>query len=482
MISSPVKIAMGAASRYWRLVRIDATGKRRLKEIPEAQEFFLVSFPEFMAQSDVPDTLIQRQLLHWTKQEHLEEQKRFLAQRCLQCFISHQIERVCLKLESQFGAEHGFTCNDLLPFVLDDDGTGQTRNATSYQSLSQDILQSFDPEQSSLSTWTTRRVKHHKELNAFLLEHGVYLVSDWAILNDTRPKQLQRIFTEFHHLTAVEIQYATQLLESYHAIYRAQRLLARQTKSQGQCLPPTTAQLQQMAQRLFGETNQMLAPETLMTQLQKMASRLREYRVYVRGGSFVTESLDAKINDTGTTLGDQIPAVDAQNQESDEQTEFLRFYRQQLLKCLDEAVAQVTEDQVKKFKCKDADKAEKFLTALQLFHCQELSMTEIAPHINLQAQFQVSRLLKLKSLRADIRRELLLKLCDRVFEQAKIYTTSERLHTLNQRLEEVLNEQIDTVIQEAITEASTATTARKHTLPSSLFAQRLCRYLDSRRN
>jgi hypothetical protein len=495
MISSPVRIAMGAALRYWRLVRIDATGKRRIKEIPEAQEFFLLSFPEFMAQSDVPDTLIQRQLLHWMKQANQgslqatsrqEEQQGFLAQRCLQCFISHQIERVCLKLEAQFGADHGFTCNDLLPFVLDDDGIRQQRNptrsvATPYQSLISDILQTFEPEQSSLATWATRRVKHHKELNAFLLEHGVYLVSDWAILNDTRPKQLQRIFTQFHGLTPVEVQQATRLLENYHAVYRAQRLLARQTGTQGQCLPPTTEQLQQMAQRLFNQTHEMLAPEILMTQLQEIGSRLREYRIYVRGGSLPTESLDAKVNDTNT-LSERLPALEGDNQDTDEQTEFLSFYRQQLVECLDQAVAQVTDDQVRKLKRKDPDKAEKFLAALQLFHCQELSMSEIAPLVNLQAQFQVSRLLKLKSLRADIRQRLLLQLRDRIFEQAKVYTTPERLQTLNQQLEEVLSEQIDTVIQEALTEASTATTARKQTLPSSLFAQRLCRYLDSRRN
>jgi predicted DNA-binding protein YlxM (UPF0122 family) len=346
--------------------------------------------------------------------------------------------------------------------------------------LLSDILQSFDPEQSSLATWATRRVKHHKELNAFLLEHGVYLVSDWAILNDTRPKQLQRIFTEFHRLTPVEVQHATRLLENYHAVYRAQRLLARQTGTSGQCLPPTTAQLQQMAQRLFNQTHEMLAPEILMTQLQEIASRLREYRIYVRGGSFPTESLDANVNDTGT-LSERIPSPNGDNQDTDEQTEFLSFYRQQLLECLDQAIAQVTDDQVRKLKRKDADKAEKFLAALQLFHCQDLSMSEIARQINLQAQFQVSRLLKLKSFRADIRQRLLLELRDRIFEQAKTYTTPERLETLNQQLEEALSEQISTVIQEAATEASTATTARNQT-PSSLFARRLCRYLDARRN
>ena len=124
-----------------------------------------------------------------------------------------------------------------------------------------------------------------------LLEHGVYLVSDWAILNDTNSKQLQRIFSQFHHLTSREIEQATQLLGSYHAVYRAQRLLQRQAGTKGQCQPPTTEQLCQIQERLSTQANQRLSPETVMTQLQAMVSRLREYQIHVRGGSLPTESL-----------------------------------------------------------------------------------------------------------------------------------------------------------------------------------------------
>ncbi len=126
--------------------------------------------------------------------------------------------------------------------------------------------------------------------NAFLLEHEVYLVSDWAILNDTSSKQLQRIFSQFHHLTSQEIQQATQLLGSYHAVYRAQRLKARQAGIKG-CQPPTTEQLRQMQDRLSTQTNRMICPETLLAQLEEMASRLRQYRIHVRRGSLAVSLL-----------------------------------------------------------------------------------------------------------------------------------------------------------------------------------------------
>ncbi|HEY9651207.1 MAG TPA: hypothetical protein V6C95_11135 [Coleofasciculaceae cyanobacterium] len=470
-------------------MRIDAAGKRQIEVIPPAKTFFLASFPEFMPQTEVPDTLIQRQLLSWMKESSEKSSRVFpfpgmrskgssdtsrpsLAQICLLCFISSQIERTCQKLAVQFGTEHGFTVSDLLPFVLDYDGR-QPLTQSSYQSLLHEILQSFDPEQSSLATWTTRLVKQHKELNAFLLEHGVYLVSDWAILNDTRPKQLQRIFSQFYHLTPVEIQQATRLLESYHAVYRAQRL--KQGQAGIKCLPPTTAQLQQMAQRLATQTTQVLSPPIVMAQLQEMASRLREYRIHVRGGSLPTESLDVKNSNTSGNSSPSLELVDI-GDNPDEPAEFLSVYREQFLHCLDEAIAQVASDRIKTLQRQNTQKAHQFITAIELFHCQDRSMGEIAQVLNLQAQFQVTRLLKLKALRADVRQQLLLRLRDRVFQTAQAYTDLQHLQTLNHQIEAALEEQIDRVIQEAESEAKTA-----KRVTTSLFAQRVCHYLHTRR-
>jgi hypothetical protein len=486
MIAFAKNIAMSAASRYWTLVRIDAAGKRKIEEIAPAKAFFLSSFPEIVAQRQVPDASIQRQLWQWMKSA--DSEVCFLAQRCLQCFISHQIEQVCQQLEAQFGTEHGFTCNDLLPLVLDDDGRRLSRDkgkptSTSYQSLPGEILQSFNPEQSSLATWTSRRVKHHRELNAFLLEQGVYLVSDWAILNDTSSQQLQRVFSQFHHLTTLEIQQASRLLECYHAVYRAQRLQARQAGVKGQCPPPTTEQLRQMQQRLSTQTNQMLSLETLMARLQDIASRLRQYRIHVRGGSLPTDSIDPPAKCATNTTADDISFQDFIDNRytTDEQTEFLETYREQFVTCLDQAIAQVTDEQVTKLQRKDPQKAQQFFTALQLFHCQGQAMNEIAKLVNLQAQFQVSRLLKLKAFRADVQQQLLVRLREYVFEQAKTYSNPKRLESLNQQIEEALEEQITQVMEEAATEASTATTAKNRITSSSLFAERLCRYLDTKR-
>lgn len=497
------------ASRYWTLVSMVAAGKCKIKEIASAKAFFLASFSEFATRSTLPHSLIQRQLLSWmretteqytdaqpepkkavtstttSRQDNNETSRSLLAKLCLHCFISNQIERVCRRLTAQFGTKYGFTCSDLLHLVLDDESSRQPRDkttsvSTSYQSLTLEILQSFDPEQGSLATWTTRLVEHHRELNAFLLEHGVYRVSDWAILNDTKTKQLERIFSQFYYLTPIEIEQAKQLLETYHAVYRAQRLKQRQAGIKGQCLLPTTEQLQQMRKRLFAQTGDTFRLETLMKKLQDMASRLREYRIHVRGGSVPAESMDAAVITKGsaqhTLLHD---AIDESNT-VDEQTEFLNSYRKQFIACLDQAVAKVTKERVTKLQRKDPKKAEKFLTAMQLFYGQGWSMGEIAKAVNLNAQYQVSRLLKLKAFRADVQQQFLVLLCDRVIKEAKAYTDSERLQALSQQIAEALNEQVTQVIQKAAAEASTPTSTKNKTPTTSLFAERLCRYLDQR--
>ncbi len=110
------------------------------------------------------------------------------------------------------------------------------------------------------------------------------LISDWAILNDAKPKQLTRILSVFHPLDEEEIKRACILLESYHAVYRRDRLAQRRNQlAKGQpCSQPTATQLHEIAQRVKAEAGLKLETEEIETQLRHLANRLRQYRVYVR--------------------------------------------------------------------------------------------------------------------------------------------------------------------------------------------------------
>lgn len=473
---------MGSAAKYWRQVRLKMGGCVR-EEVPAAKRFFQEQFPGWFG--DVPDAQIQRQLLDLWRDEQSAASDRQLAEICLRCYISNQIEQVCLQLESQFGSEHGFSRYDLFAYVLDDDFRASERsfratNATAvvYRSLSSEILQTFDPSRAGLSTWVIRLVRHHRELNAFLLQQGVYLVSDWAILNDTTVKQVRRILAEFHDCTLLEIEQACHLLQGYHQVYRQSRLQQRQAGGiSGHCNPPTLEQLQRMVEILQKvqavQPSESLNPQEILSQLQELATQLRQYRISVRGNKLPTESIDQP---DAYDRSVEIRAPEPDEAEK-EQNEFLTFYREQFLGCLQAAIQQVLEIRVSPLLRKKPETARQFLKAMHLFHCHGQAMGEIAAQIGLNAQYQVSRLMKLKEFRADIRQQVLVMLSDRIRYRAQEYVDPSRLSLLDQQLQSALDEQISIVLQQAEAEASIP----KNRPLDSLFAQTLCHHLETRR-
>jgi len=71
---------MGSASRYWRLVRIHASGQRRVEEIEAARVFFRRQFSD----EQMDDALIQQELLRLYKNNtEFSSSDRHLAGRCL---------------------------------------------------------------------------------------------------------------------------------------------------------------------------------------------------------------------------------------------------------------------------------------------------------------------------------------------------------------------------------------------------------------
>lgn len=321
-----------------------------------------------------------------------------------------------------------------------------------------------------MNTWVSRYVKQHPDLKKFLLEHGVFLVSDWALLNDTNPKELQRILTEMYHLVTDEVNKACELLISYHAVYRADRLqqLAGSTLP---CQPPTSEQLSRIAEdlktRMAGKN---LSNEAVLRQLQFVAAKLREYRIIARGGAIKTLSYNQKEVEP---IVEHKQAIS--NNEDEEENEFIKLYQKELIESLDQALSLVIEEFTAKLQRRRPSQVESFIKGLELFHCRGESMTHIAPQINLNKQYEVTRLLKLNDLRADVRQRLLLILRTKVIDIAKQFTDIEQLQTLDEKIDEALSEQITKIITEA--ESETKNPVRDQPL-KSLFAQRLCFYLD----
>ncbi|MGK7922684.1 MAG: hypothetical protein AB4080_22045 [Trichodesmium sp.] len=443
---------MTATSQYWNFIEVGTNGNCQIRENETAKKFLLEQFPELVNLSEISkdeEREIQTYLI--------ERWQTFpLAELCLRCFISNKIREYCLYLEKRFGVKHHFTQNDLFSLLLDD--TITTNKKSSYQSLATEILTTFKLDGGgSLSTWISWIVKCHQPLKDFLLQHGIYLATDWAIINKATPNDL-----EFLGLTSEQFQQDKLLLENYHAIYRKDRLEAR---VRGRCQPPTSEQLKRIAN--LSPNTQNLSPENILKQLQNLAQRLREYRIAIKGG------LPPVVNIENPGINQTVEQLPDPNSEQDEQQIFLKDYIRIVENCLDKSVEQIIQNNVTKFQKKKPPKHQDFLTALTLFY-QGIDMGEIAPKIGFKAQYQVSRLLKLEKFREDVGQQILIYLKPQVKELAQYYTSSERLQSLEQQLNEILNEEVDKIIQAAKTESEGRKTKSRQFNSLFAYAVRKC--------
>lgn len=460
---------MTLLSKYWTFVKLDFTGKHRIETMVAAKTYFNSLFTALNPSVELSDAMVQRQF--WQQMHQIKE-----AELCLRCYISHQIYQVCFDLEMKFGKSKSFGCEDLLPLVLDDEVLSATSSkfwsatSTSYQSLATTVLKTFDPSKGSLNTWVSRYVKQHPELKRFLLEHGVFLVSDWALLNDTNLKELLRILKDMYQLSSQVIEQAGELLVSYHTVYREDRLQQRLAGSTLPCQVPTQEQLTQIANDLQARTGKVLNADTVLKQLNAIASKLRQYRITAQGGSVAAVSYDQP---------EIQPLVERTQMVEDnvEELEFIKLYQSQFLESLDIALSSVIEEFTKKHQSKRPSTEQSFITALHLFHCQGQQMNQIAPQIGLKKQYEVTRFLKLSEMRADIRQKLLVNLRSKVLEIATSFTDSKRLENLDKQIELILDEQISNIIQEA--ESEVKKPVRNQPL-RSLLARRLCQYLKNK--
>jgi hypothetical protein len=115
----------------------------------------------------------------------------------------------------------------------------------------------------------------------------VYFISEWAILNDITSKQLRRILA-FHQPSESEIYLACILLESYHAVYRRDRLKQRRNRlkpgQESRCLPPTAAQLHEISQQINAKATLKISTEESLDYLQNLANTLQKYRLNLKKG------------------------------------------------------------------------------------------------------------------------------------------------------------------------------------------------------
>lgn len=485
---------MVEASRYWTIRRIKI---RRINsfyddcnqtlEITAAREYFQQQFPKFSdvtVLSNEQNQLVQDLLLSQFKnQDHtLDSFQRAIAGLCLRCFVSYDILGAVRLLVSNFRLEDHF--HDILPLVLNDDGqsfivlndertsqqvldaNGQLQDSA-YRVFAVDVLRKFQQNfnSQSLTNWTYSLIQQDTELNNFLLgEHGLCLESNWALLNRANSERLE----DRNRL----------ILETFHRVYRRDRRRGRQ---RGKCQDPSSSQLKEMLAILQVSGVMINSLSELMRELIRVAESVRNERIWQQRGYPSYPDFSYELDpDTGQYVPSNIPDdntnVDA---EEEEENEWLRFCREELIKVLIWAIEQVIPDRVADLENRRryAVFASQLIPGLQLFYCQSMSQRQIAEVLGMTNQTQVTRILQPQELLKQVRFLTVNTLLERILERANefgLMGVSQEPDYLRNLMEQVEVFVDDELFNQAMAELKAGTNNR-----SSRYAEYLCCYLES---
>ena len=134
----------------------------------------------------------------------------------LRCRVSHPIYEKVNLLFNQFQAKYELSLQEMLSCVLDDNGEiflrflkkaangkGEIlRRPFNWETLIEfsnreikpfgaDIIYNFDPDLSSLSTWSKNKVQANSELKSYLKSCGLLMISPWALIADSTPRRVK---------------------------------------------------------------------------------------------------------------------------------------------------------------------------------------------------------------------------------------------------------------------------------------------------
>lgn len=481
MVSSPNR-----TSQFWTLRRISPGSHGlgyRNQPLQLAQTFFQQVFLTQSLQADEErDPAIA---LLKTFRGHVGEDKTHQAHAglCLRCRVSHPIVQACIKLANLFGSSGQFCYRDLLPFVLTDDGQKlvvPTVDGTGYQELEEtsgnqplsftsfslEVLRTYrletdQPKKSlSLSNWVYLQTKQHPELTSYLAEFGFQKLSDWALLNRVRERQLDQLPERDRNLVS-----------AFHTVYRRDRRLSPRA---GRCPDPTVAQLQEMGDWLTQKSLTISTHKALLHELKQVATRLRQCDVWQS-----RESLEHFDPETGQYQ----PRADlplSSETDTAAETELLSGLQQQLMEVLQASFQQVITARIAKLRKSKKYRpfADQFVKGLQLYYREGQSLKEIAPVLGMSSWDQARRILNPGDFLNQVRTLTLQQLLAQVLAMVEAQALAPWPPSPNYLQQ--LSEQLETFIDEEIFRAAVAEMKTgSYRQLDSLYAQTLLAQLDS---
>lgn len=123
---------------------------------------------------------------------------------CLRCLVSEPLEQKVRAIHRERAQRHGLDLSTLASFVLDD-----REQTLSYQALCKlpendvrpftaQVVCSYDGSKGAgLPHWARTKFQGNRELKAYMREHGVLLISSWALLKDSSPTRVREALELF---------------------------------------------------------------------------------------------------------------------------------------------------------------------------------------------------------------------------------------------------------------------------------------------
>ncbi|MEA5593191.1 hypothetical protein [Rivularia sp. UHCC 0363] len=470
---------MNTSSRYWKIWRINPAAENLgYKQIPVtiAQEFANNQV------CDIESHHAQNVLLScFNAESEVDRLNNALAGLCLRCYVSEPILKECKKIASLFSGDKQFTYRDLLPLVLNDDGQklivldqdGKTQlmvdddcqiKPSSYKLFSMTVLQTFNADlqsRMSLDNWAHLQTKQNPELKKFLSDFGFNHLSDWALLNRTRSKQLERLSAQERYV-----------IKAFHAVYRRDRQ-QQDNKGAKKCPDPTTAQLQEMLVYLRQYQVSINTPVQLFKELKQIAVQLRKYDIWSS-----RESLDMYDVESGTYVPRQDLPTSSLDSVTVEQQEFSQFLHEHLDATLTQTIKQEVEANIQKLQKskKYAPFAQKYIQGLELYYHSAMSLKEITPELGMTSWDQARRILNPGELLLKVRTKTLEQMLESILKLAAAKGLTKIPPEPNYLI--ALTEQIEYYIDgEIFQQAAEEIRAGKNRNMSSVYAKAICSYI-----
>ncbi|MFK8185390.1 MAG: hypothetical protein AB8B99_18600 [Phormidesmis sp.] len=472
-------------TQFWQLCCI-APGRGgagyRLQTLSMAQSFLMQAFKEASVSDERSlDTALIKAFKGNSPQASPMQQAQ--AGLCLRCRMSHPILRACMKLANLFGSANQFSYRELLPFVLTDDGrqlvvpvsalesaekpyrvlndSGE-EDAISFVCFSLEALRTYRIDRGdrlSLQNWIYLQTKQNSEIKNYLAEFGFQALSDWALLNRVRVRQLEQMSEQDQALVRV-----------FHAVYRRDRRL---NAAVNRCPSPTSAQLQEMNALLGIEA--FSDEKDLLKALKQTAGQLRQFDIWRSRQPL--EHFDAQSGEYQPRKDLPTTSLDSQ---TTEEADMLADLHQQLTLALQHSIQTALTAKIAKLTKSKRYRpfSNKFVLGLQHYYRDGLSLKDIAPLLGMSSWDQARRILNPGDFLNQVRQLTLQQMLDQVLttvQQKGILSESPSPTYLQQ-----LSEQIEAFADREIFEAAVSEMkAGSHRKLDSPYAQALLTILDS---